>query len=653
MTICEGEAMIFKKTIEKTSIVFCAVLMAIAPGMDFSVQRKVFPDAADFWDSCYQIIARTADAFSTDRISLAVLLCLVVWLCHRYLFKKPKGTGIGEYLLCAFMSGMMVLNRAISLTGSVQLLYTNSFQIIKTLLYFVGIFLFFLMGLRGLNDLLRLLRKVPVTAPLQRIIDKQTSKSLYLWLAILWLPHVIIKYPGVLMWDTFNQIKQFIGDFPKQSNHPPFGTLLYGIMAKLGMMLGNINIGYFLFMLVQVGAFLAVLVHSLTLMKRLGVNSWIRLSAFILYSVSPCYIGWATVICKDTMYLILCMQIGVFLMEFAHDGLAFLQNTKKKIGLCACLLLLWLTRYNGAIIVAIVFGAIAVAILIQKAGRAYYARLGIFALATIILSVGCNEALLRILDIPKVYMYDTYSLPFQQTARVVKLHDEDIPRAEAEIIDRVLQYEEIGKNYGPWYADAVKDTYRAAATQADRIAYLKVWLKQLVRYPLDYVDALLNMNGLLFDLQRNRPMYISLSDSELTSYVYPYSYNDMSLYNHSEIASLNSVQRMLTQWYFSFDRLPLIGWFASMGFCMNIMLAMLYLAWINRRKKALWVFIPSIVTAFSCLFVPVVYLRYALPYVCALPLWFAAYDTAQPAKQPQMDHQVIHHLQKESTKAYE
>ena len=38
--------------------------------------------------------------------------------------------------------------------------------------------------------------------------------------------------------------------------------------------------------------------------------------------------------------------------------------------------------------------------------------------------------------------------------------------------------------------------------------------------------------------------------------------------------------------------------------------------------------IPSLVTMVGCLFVPVAYLRYALPYVCSLPLWFAAYYVA-------------------------
>ena len=44
----------------------------------------------------------------------------------------------------------------------------------------------------------------------------------------------------------------------------------------------------------------------------------------------------------------------------------------------------------------------------------------------------------------------------------------------------------------------------------------------------------------------------------------------------------------------------------------------------RRQSAALWVMIPAVLTAAGCLLAPVVYLRYALPVVCALPLWLAA-----------------------------
>ena len=617
-----------KHVFQKILVVGCAFCMAVAPGMDFTVQKKALPDGTGIVDMLYQTLARTTAAFSTQSIALAVLLIVFLVLANRTLFHKPNRAGLGEYLLCLFLSGMMLLNQGIRNGDSVALLYRNSFQVIKSALYLTGMYGIFLVALRELNAMLSAPPRWLQNPAFKRVADRQTYWRLCLLLGLFWLPQIFIKYPGVLMWDTFHQIKQFIGDYARTSNHPPFGTLLYGCMAKLGMLLGNVNIVYFMCTLLQAGAFIAVLAYSLTAMQRFHVPAWVRLGAFLLYAVSPCYAGWATVLCKDTLYLILCLMIGTLLLEFALIGLPFVRNRRKMALLSLCMVLLWLTRYNGALVVLGVYSAVLVALMVRKTPKKTVLRMLAYALVTVTLGAGGNEALLRALHVQKIYMYDVYSLPFQQTALVAAKHRDEIPAEEAAVINRVVDYDLIATRAGSWYADSVKDTYRQSATQADRNAYLRVWFGQLLRYPLENLDAALIMNGVLFDVQDNRPMYISLSDNSLTDAVYPYSYNDMTLYNSKEIEPLNAAQRMLTQWYVSFDDLPLVGWFASMGFCTVVMLMLLYLAFVNRRRQALWVFIPSVITLVGCLFSPVAYLRYALPYVCSLPLWFAAYTGA-------------------------
>jgi hypothetical protein len=37
-----------------------------------------------------------------------------------------------------------------------------------------------------------------------------------------WLAQIVIKYPGVLMWDTYQQIKQFTGEYPALPPIPPW-----------------------------------------------------------------------------------------------------------------------------------------------------------------------------------------------------------------------------------------------------------------------------------------------------------------------------------------------------------------------------------------------------------------------------------------------
>lgn len=136
-------------------------------------------------------------------------------------------------------------------------------------------------------------------------------------------------------------------------------------------------------------------------------------------------------------------------------------------------------------------------------------------------------------------------------------------------------------------ADAVKDTYRQTATAEDRLAYWGVWWRQLCRWPTEYLDAALHMNGLLFDLRDNEPMYISFSDMALDTYVYPWSFNDMTMYDREALVPLSSAQRALTEWYMDFDRLPLIGLCASMSFNVLLTLALFYLCATGGRRGIL------------------------------------------------------------------
>jgi len=614
-----------KKPLRWLLIALCALLMAVAPGMDFHVQAKALPDGVGLVDMLYQLIARTTAAFSTDSIALAALAIVFCWLANRFFFRAGQKFRLGEALLCAFLSGMMLLASAIRTGGSVRLLYENGFQVTKAALYLAGMYLIDLSACRALRAALAAGESPLNVGAAARWAQRLTFGRALLIIALCWLPQIIIKYPGVLMWDTFHQIKQFIGDVPRMNNHPPLGTLLYGLVYRFGALVGNVNIGYFLFMLLQAGAMAAVLAWSLAVMRRQAAPPWVRLGALLLYAVSPCYAGWATVICKDTMYLTLCLFIGVLLLEAAQGFPAFWADKRKLLALGGAMVLLWLTRHNGVLIVVTVLAALAVMLLQHRFAPRQWARLAVLALATAVLATGVNEALLRSLSIQRVYMHDVLTLPFQQTALAAKRNEAETPAQERAVIDRVLDYALIAQRGGSWYADAVKDTYRATATAEDRAAYLRVWAQQMLRYPVDYLDATLIMNSVLFDLQFNRPMYVGLTDNTLTDDVYPYSYNDMSLYNSAEIVPLNAAQRMLTQWYFSFDDLPVLGWFATMGFATTVMLLMAYLTASGGRKRGLLVMIPSAVTMVGCLFVPVAYLRYALPYVCSLPLWFAAY----------------------------
>lgn len=632
-----------KNSLKKLWWILASLMAAWAPGMDMHVQRKLRPDALELGGYLHQAVGRTFDAIQTDSITLAFVMGGMLWLTHRYLWRKPKGTGIGEYLLCGFFSVMQLLNAAVQQTGSVQILGENMFQMIKAAVYLAGMFIIFLCAIRGLAELLEWRPKEKTVS----FWDRHPYLFPFLVLAVAWLPHLIIKYPGALTIDTALQYHQYAGIDERTTPHPPFGAVIYGFLITTGLKTGQMNLCYFIFTLCKSIVFIAVLAYILYVMKKRNAPQWIQLFTLILFAFSPIYVGWTTVISKDSAYLILCMLAGGLMLE--NIGGERIDQSRWRMALLAAdLILMMLVRHNGILIAVPLLLLMLFWLIRDKAGRKRVLRFACYSAAVVIAALGIEEGIIQTMGYRRVSQDDWMALMYQQTGRVVTLHDADIPQEEKEIINQVLLYEEIFERYDPPEADKMRWNYpeevRVDGKAPDFLAdngrsdeeirdYIGVWWEQLKRYPLDYLDATLHMNGILFDLQNNWPIYVGLTDHTFGDYVYPNSFNDMNYYNAEQIRPLNGLQRALTECYYRASEWPLVGNLFSMGFCVEAMIAVLYLSWVTKRREMLLVMIPALMCAVNAVFCAIVYSRYLLPTMGALPLWLAAWAICAPKKE--------------------
>ncbi|MBP3645391.1 MAG: hypothetical protein J6K55_03095 [Clostridia bacterium] len=610
-----------KKWCKNVWWVFVSLLAAWAPGMDLSVQRKLRPDAFEAGGYVYQAIGRTFASIGTDQITMIIVILAVLWLTRRYLWHKPKGSGIGEYLLCGFFSVMQLLNAACNQCDTVAVLYENVFQLLKSAMYLTGMFVLFLCAVRALNELLRF---NPLMKRCARW-DKNPFWFPFAVLCIAWLPHLIIKYPGVLTIDTVLQYHQYLNWRPRTTPHPPFGSLVYGWLLDTAAKTGQMNLFYFVFTMLKTIGFIAILAYSLSVMNRKKIPMWVCWFAFALYAVSPVYVGWTTVLSKDSSYLIGVMLAGSLMMETFGGVREFMSSRWRLLLLAGALVLMMLVRHNGITIAIPLLAVLVYRLIKEKAGAKNIRRFACYACAVVLCGVGIEEAIIQAMDIQKVSQDDFLAIPMMQTARIVRDHQEDITPEEAQIIDRVFEYDTIAEKYDPDDSDGIRYSAPDGRTDEDIANFLPVWWSLIQRHPATALDAMLHMNGVLFDLQDNNPIYVGLTDHSMTEHVYKHSFNDMRLYNSEAIKPLNGWQRALTEWYYCFDDLPLVGGFASMGFCMELMLIMCYLCVINRRNGMLPVMIPALVAGVTGLFCPIVYSRYLLPMMGGVPLWFAGW----------------------------
>lgn len=612
----------------------CALLITLALGMDMAVEPNLRPDGLELFGYLYQLLGRFAASFWDQRLISALLMLVSLWFCARYLYHKPAGTGAGEYVLCGFLGFMMLMAQTVQAQETVAVLWENAFQACKTLLAGVGLSFLFLMLLRGLREGMAFLSKAQDSNPMRWFDGHNSKLKIAGWLLLVWLPQIVARYPGVIMWDSYWQIHQFFGNSERVSSHPPFGTLMYGSLAALGDIVGSRNTIYFCFTLLQYFLFIAVLTYSMTVMKRQKVNGWFRMGVLLVYAFSPCYSAWAGTIAKDAAYQIGLLLAATQLLVVVNEREHFFKSWTHSVLMGIAFLWMSLNRHNGAPLSWLLLVGVVLLVLSHKK---CLLKIVICSVAGLLLSTIITETITSAMQIKEPYMRDLLSLPMQQTARVVSLHQDEIPADEAEAIDQILQYDQLADVYADWYADMVKNTYRQSSTAQDRMAYLQVWFRQMLRWPVDYLDAMLHMNGVLFDLNDNNPMYVSLSNTELYNYVYPYSFNDLSLYESEELIPFDSAQRLMAEWYMDFDQIPLIGLAGSMSFHIVGMLMLVYLCWTERCKKKLIVWIPGLFTFGMCLFAPVVYLRYALPLIGAFPVSMACMLVQPKSKRSELE----------------
>ena len=624
------------KTLRTGAAALAALLMTLAAGLDMTPARKLNPDAVDAGGFLYQLIGRTSRSFTLEPLAATCVLLLAFWLARRYLLRRAEGAKAGEYLLSAFLGGIALLCAAMRAGETVRLIWQNSFQLFKSLLIFAGMSLWFLYAVRALAEWLSRPRE---EGRFGAFWNRHPFGFPFLVLLAAYGWQIVIKYPGVIHLDVVMPIRMVLGLSPKNNTFPPTGTLLYGGAFLLGEKLGNVNWAYFAIMLFQSVSLMLTLSYALWLMHTRKAPRWVQLLTLALFAVNPIYIGWITTLGKDAQYMVWMLLLGVLMMEFLAEPEAFCRKKSRWALLTADSLLAVLTRYNGVSVAVPCLAAILIVLCRRPALRRNIPCLLVCSALAFGLSAGANAAATRFLGLEEVRFYDYLSIPFQQTARVAKFYGgEGVTDEEKAAVDTMIAYDQLAERYDPAHADGVKTTVDVLERGKNSpAAYLCFWWKQLRQYPVDYLDAMLNVNYWMLDLQQNVPTYHSYAD--IQQYTYPYAFHETRFFNLEEIRPLMSWQRALTEWYFRFDRLPLIGNFASMGFCVNGMILLAYVSWILRRRKTLLTMIPSAVTAAATLFCPEVYIRYLLPAMASLPLWLAAFfllpeNRAAPCQSP-------------------
>jgi len=440
-------------------------------------------------------------------------------------------------------------------------------------------------------------------------------KTTIIVILIAWLPYIISFYPIILSPDPSNQIKQYFGmethyingvklideNIVITNHHPVFHTFILGGCAKIGEALGSINFGLFLFSCFQLFVLISAFTYSLIYLKKLKIPFIYRFIILVMYSIVPVFPLYALSPVKDVLF---GAMLIFFIIEI-HKLLTSKYSKKEYLILGLLMLFMMLVRNNGIYI--LLFTVIGLIIVLKEKRVAILLTI----LCTLISYEAHNKILLPTLHITPGSIREVFSVPFQQTARLVKYHSEDLSNSDIEIIDKVLGYETLGDRYTPNIVDPVKNEFNKETTSKELIEYFKVWFVGLFKHPITYINATIDtVYGYFYPNTSNWYVYHNYDKRLINSGL-----------NYHYISALNIPRKILSGYGLAYPYIPLLGAQVNIGF--NVWIYMFLLAYliVEHKKKFILLLTPAFILLLTCVVGPVnTYFRYMVPIVFSLPL---------------------------------
>ena len=573
----------------------------------------------------FGIMENLRQSFRYDSFSMTIIFASLFYACIK-IDKKKTHNMYGLYAVNAIIAILWLMSEGFRINDATTNIYCTEGQIAKSIIYVIG-------ATHLLNVLSGLLYEfLKAKNPTMEINTKTSkigdfySKHSYIWWFILmflvWIPHTIISHPASMECDAWDSLYQYFGKAPFTAHHPPVFTVLLGWFASLGLSLGDVNVGFFLWVLLQTLICTAIMAYVLYTMNKLKAPQWLIIITFLIAAISPFYNSYVTTIVKDTPYSFAVLLYMVELVYMHMDWKKYWKSLGHIFLFIMSNIAMILFRHNGKYILAIMLVYLIIRCMIRK--KEYSIKGIITGIVLLVLPLLLAEGISNI--VINHYgvtvqegesMRESLSIPFQQTARYAKYYDAETPEEEKAIIDTVIDYYALANVYEPGISDPVKARFHYYATSEDWVNYFKVWFKQFLRHPMTYIEATLNQNYYLIYPQKEN---IRLYYSTYVDYFYDHAFQDELGAAKSMTFSRANDCRISA--YKFVNKLPIIGLFSNIAVYNIIMIYLIVFSIYDKKREFLWITIPVILSDLVVVAGPAIYdnIRYALPVVYAMPL---------------------------------
>ena len=593
----------------KKRIILFSILSSIA----------IFLDLVDF----RSIQDMTYEHFYNKNVLVMGILAII--LIRLGISNKDKKISKSKTVLVWMFSLFMLIGEAYVGKGTFNLIIANITTIIISIVKVLGyayvfrLCFIYLDEFIGKIDLKEKVSKNKKINWYMKKMDEHPFLTPLISILLVWSIYMIAFYPIVLSPDPAFQIRQYYNVPTKYINwviqrdpnvfmtahHPVTQTYLLGWCIDLGRMLINDNFGLFIYDLGQTLIYASILAYTCAFALKNGVAKRYVILLNLMYLVVPMYAFYSISAVKDTLYTAFMILFVLFIYDFINTKRETLLSKKSLIYLYFVMLLLSLFRHNGVYIIVMTLPFLLVFSKVNR--KRLLVPFGLFMITI----YSFNNILVPALGISDGSVREMLSVPFQQTARYVKYHADELDSKDIEIIDYVLNYDTLAERYKPEIADPVKNEYNKNTKMKDLVAYFKVWFKGLIKHPETYIDATLNNTfGYIYPNDHNWYIY-STYDTRVTK-------NKLVKYHFNGLVGLRNI---LTVYGNIFPYIPIIGLLSSIGANTWWLLILSAYLMTNKKKRYLIALVPLYGSLLFCIISPVnTYFRYTMPYVFILPI---------------------------------
>ncbi len=438
------------------------------------------------------------------------------------------------------------------------------------------------------------------------------------FLFVCWLPYLIVYMPGLLNYDTINQVNDFFDGVSSvpfgfvggqeevtvllNAHHPVFVTVIFGLFIKLGMLFGSVSYGITIYIVAQMILAAVVMGYIIRNLDRIsGRKPVLKTALAVFFALCPVIPFYVCIMLKNSLHSILALLYIFYYLEMAMDDREL--TGKEKVLFIVLSVLLALTQNTGVYLVVLS----AIPLVIKKSSNrpaVLGGAVAAFLLMVIILPNIIYPAL-NIFPGGKQEMLGTF---FQQTARYARDYPEDLTAEDVEVISEVLDYDELINNYTFDTSDNIKATYNLHATGKELSAYFGMWLKHGLKHPDSYFRAILPICGNFFAMGIRIGIFDHIPTQE-------------GVFEGVNQARSEGLYTAVSDTYYYFSDFPIIGIiFNNALYALLIPFYCIYVNMTGSRKKNLTYSVPFIVNILFLIMSPMGYARYALTLIFASPL---------------------------------